>query len=196
MKLFPLEKYFEMACRGVQGYRPFWEHVLGSWNANLEQPGKILFLKYDLKEDVNFQVKRLAEFLGCPFSVGEESRGVIEEISKLCSFDHLKHLEVNKSGKHPVGHANSIYFRKGLVVDLILGVHQLIKSRDFSGKIAPEDALRVIEVEINLIYEVLYTKGAGCIFCGRMYLSVHMASFTCGGPYNVPFYERDKICFS
>ncbi|KAK1578946.1 hypothetical protein Q3G72_034394 [Acer saccharum] len=118
MKLFPLEKTFEMACQGVQGYGPFWEHVLGYWKANLEQPGKILFLKYeDLKEDVNFQVKRLAEFLGCPFSVDEESRGVIEEISKLCSFDHLKNLEVNKSGKHPVGHANSIYFRKGKVGD-------------------------------------------------------------------------------
>ncbi|KAK1578842.1 hypothetical protein Q3G72_033524 [Acer saccharum] len=118
MKLFPLEKAFEMACQGVQGYGPFWEHVLGYWKASLEQPGKILFLKYeDLKEDVNFQVKRLAEFLGCPFSVDEESRGVIEEITKLCSFDHLKNLEVNKSGKLPSGNANSVYFRKGKVGD-------------------------------------------------------------------------------
>ncbi|KAK1577529.1 hypothetical protein Q3G72_022561 [Acer saccharum] len=125
MKLFPLEKAFEMACQGVQGYGPFWEHVLGYWKASLEQPDKILFLKYeDLKEDVNFHVKRLADFLGCPFSVDEERREVIEEISKLCSFNNLKNLEVNKSGKLPVGNANSVnfrdnsvYFRKGMVGD-------------------------------------------------------------------------------
>ncbi|KAK3197843.1 hypothetical protein Dsin_021258 [Dipteronia sinensis] len=59
---------------------------------------------------------------------------------------------------------------KGLVVDLILEVHQHLESRVFFGKLSPEDALRVIEVEINLFYEVLYTKVqvvysvAGCIF--------------------------------
>ncbi|KAK2638856.1 hypothetical protein Ddye_026651 [Dipteronia dyeriana] len=118
MRLFPLEKVFEMACQGVQFYGPFWKHVLGYWKASLEQTGKILFLKYeDLEEDVNFHVKRLAEFLGCPFSVDEERRGVIKAISKLCSFDHLKNLEVNKSGKLPSGHANSTFFRKGKVGD-------------------------------------------------------------------------------
>ncbi|KAI9186936.1 hypothetical protein LWI28_022471 [Acer negundo] len=118
MKLLPLEKAFEMACQGVQIYGPFWEHLLGYWKASLEHPDKILFLKYeDLKEDVNFHVKRLADFLGCPFSVDEERRGVIEEISKFCSFDNLKNLEVNKLGKRPAGHGNSVFFRKGNVGD-------------------------------------------------------------------------------
>ncbi|KAK2638857.1 hypothetical protein Ddye_026652 [Dipteronia dyeriana] len=94
----------------------YW--ILSQNQASLEQPGKILFLKYeDLEEDINSHVKRLAEFLGCPFSIDEESRGVIEEISKLCSFDHFKILEVNKSGKLPSGHANSTFFRKGKVGD-------------------------------------------------------------------------------
>ncbi|KAK2652277.1 hypothetical protein Ddye_012133 [Dipteronia dyeriana] len=104
-----------MAFQGVQCYGPFWEHVLGYWKASLEQPEKILFLKYENpKEEVNFHVQALTVFVGCPFSVDEESRGVIEEISKLCSFDHLKIWEVNKSG---VENANTIYFRKGKVGD-------------------------------------------------------------------------------
>ncbi|KAK3198729.1 hypothetical protein Dsin_022144 [Dipteronia sinensis] len=103
MKLFPLEKAFEMASQGVQGYGHFWVNMLGYWKASLEQPDKILFLKYeDLKEDVNFHFKRLADFLGCPFYVDEERREVIEERSKLCSFDNLKNLEVNKLSKLPV----------------------------------------------------------------------------------------------
>ncbi|TXG66141.1 hypothetical protein EZV62_007416 [Acer yangbiense] len=58
---------------------------------------------------------------------------------------------------------------KGLVVDLILEVHQHRECRDFFLTLSPKDALRVIEVELNLIYEVFYTKVqvvsslAGCI---------------------------------
>ncbi|KAL5804686.1 hypothetical protein ACOSQ3_031486 [Xanthoceras sorbifolium] len=119
-EFFPIEKAFEMACQGVLFYGPFWEHTLGYWKASLEESNKILFLKYeDLKEDINFHVKKLAEFLGFPFSVEEERQGVIEEISKFCSFDNLKNMEVNKSGKLPVGHQNSIYFRTGKVGDSI-----------------------------------------------------------------------------
>ena len=60
----------------------------------------MLFFKYeDLKEDITFSLKKLAEFLGLPFSEKEEKEGVIEEISKLCSFDNLmKDLEVNRTG--------------------------------------------------------------------------------------------------
>ncbi|KAL5842394.1 hypothetical protein ACOSQ3_013005 [Xanthoceras sorbifolium] len=57
---------------------------------------KILLLKYeDVKEDTLFYVKKLAEFIRCPFSNLEENQGVIEEIMKLCSFD-MKDLKVNK----------------------------------------------------------------------------------------------------
>lgn len=67
----------------------------------------IFFLKYeDTKRDLTFCVKRLADFLGCSFSEGEEANGVIEEISKLCSFDNIKGLEATKFGKQPDGTRN------------------------------------------------------------------------------------------
>jgi hypothetical protein len=109
-----IDEGFENICRGVQSYGPFWNNVLSYWKASLERPDKVLFLKYeDLKEDIILNLKRLAEFLGFPFTEEEEKEGVIEEISRLCSFDNLKDLEVNKNGVRPSGMRNSAFFRKG-----------------------------------------------------------------------------------
>lgn len=115
----PLEEAFEMICQGVQSYGPIWTQILDYWNASKAQPGKILFLKYEdlMKGDIVSYVKQIAEFLGCPFSESEETQGVVEEISKLCSFDNMKNLEVNKSGKQPGGAKNDTFFRKGIVGD-------------------------------------------------------------------------------
>ncbi|KAK2644620.1 hypothetical protein Ddye_019815 [Dipteronia dyeriana] len=100
MEPLSLEEAFESVSNGIQGFGPFWEHVLGYWKASLENPQKILFLKYeDVIENTLFYVKKSAEFLGCPFSDVEEKQGVIEEISKLCSFENMKDLEVNKTGR-------------------------------------------------------------------------------------------------
>ncbi|KAK9204126.1 hypothetical protein WN943_014384 [Citrus x changshan-huyou] len=52
------------------------------------------------------EFNRLADFLRCSFSEGEEANGVIEEISKLCSFDNIKGLEATKFGKQPDGTRN------------------------------------------------------------------------------------------
>ncbi|KAG5249853.1 Sulfotransferase 2A [Salix suchowensis] len=71
----------------------------------------------DLKDDITFNLKKLAEFLGLPFSEKEEKEGVIEEISRLCSFDNLRNLEVNRTGVRPLGTPNSAFFRKGKVGD-------------------------------------------------------------------------------
>lgn len=96
---FTLEEAFDMYCKGIIGFGPTWNQMLGYWKESIASPSKVLFLKYeDLKKDVNFSVKNIAKFLGCPFTEEEESNGVIESIVKLCSFEKMKELEVNKSG--------------------------------------------------------------------------------------------------
>ncbi|KAF5446025.1 hypothetical protein F2P56_031688 [Juglans regia] len=116
----PLEEAFEMYCKGVIGFGPFWEHMLGYWKESRDRPQKVLFLKYeDMKKDITFQLKKLAEFLGFPFSVEEERGGVIEKIAKLCSFENMKDLEVNKSGTSIKNFENKNLFRKGEVGDWI-----------------------------------------------------------------------------
>ncbi|THG04249.1 hypothetical protein TEA_026579 [Camellia sinensis var. sinensis] len=86
-----IEESFDMFCRGVSSYGPFWDHVLEYWNASQERPDKVLFLKYeDMKEDPISHFKVLAKFMGLPFSAEEESQGVIEEVLKLCSFNNLR----------------------------------------------------------------------------------------------------------
>ncbi|KAK6921035.1 Sulfotransferase domain [Dillenia turbinata] len=117
-----MEEAFELFCRGVSEYGPFFDHVLGYWKASLEFPEKILFLKYEeMKKEPARHIKKLAEFLGKPFSEEEEKDGVIEQVVKLCSFDNLTSLEVNKSGTsnfipEMVVH-NTNFFRKGQVGD-------------------------------------------------------------------------------
>ncbi|KAK8299153.1 hypothetical protein V6Z11_D05G304200, partial [Gossypium hirsutum] len=99
---WPLEDCFEMFCRGEESYGPFWDHALGYWNMSVEKPSNILFMRYEeLKEDSVAQTKRLAEFLRFPFSLEEEKTGVVNQIIDFCSFNNLKDLEVNKTGKMP-----------------------------------------------------------------------------------------------
>ncbi|KAF3432995.1 hypothetical protein FNV43_RR24097 [Rhamnella rubrinervis] len=102
-------------------FGPFWDNVLGYWNASLENPDKVLFMKYeDLKVDIVFELKRLAKFLGFPFSVEEEKEGLMEEVSKLCSFEKLKNVEVNQIGKRVgTGAPVNAFFRNGKVGDYV-----------------------------------------------------------------------------
>ncbi|XP_019079632.1 cytosolic sulfotransferase 15-like [Vitis vinifera] len=115
-----LEAGLEMVCKRIEGCGPYWDHVLGYWRMSRERPEKVLFLKYeDLKEDIIYQLKRLAHFLGVPFSEEEERQGMIEEISRLCSLDSLKNLEVNMNGMHTSGLKNSSFYRKREVGDWV-----------------------------------------------------------------------------
>lgn len=94
--------------------------MLGYWKESMARPDKVLFLKYeDLKEDVDFHVRRVAEFLDCGFTQEEVSSGVIENIIKLCSFEKMKALEVNKSGTVGRNVENKYFFRKGQVGDWV-----------------------------------------------------------------------------
>ncbi|KAI3470189.1 hypothetical protein Pfo_026852 [Paulownia fortunei] len=88
-----------------------------SLRALLGQYARILGCPFEesSKSDITFQVKKIAEFLGYPFSLEEEKQGLIEEISRLCSFENLKNLEVNKTGYIEGVVKNSAFFRKGQV---------------------------------------------------------------------------------
>ncbi|XP_062114760.1 cytosolic sulfotransferase 5-like [Humulus lupulus] len=133
--------FVDMFCSGEINFGPYWDHVLGYWKASLERPEKVLFLKYeDLKEDGVGQAKRVAEFVGVPFSREEESGGVVEQVLEMCSFGKLKDLDVNKHGQFKPNLDNKIFFRKGQVGDWVNHltpsmadrVNEIIKEK-FSG---------------------------------------------------------------
>ncbi|XP_019167720.1 PREDICTED: cytosolic sulfotransferase 15-like [Ipomoea nil] len=111
-----LEEAVEQFCRGVIPGAPYYEHVLGYRTASLKNPGKVFFITYEeLKNDTNTQVKRLIEFLGCPFLDDKK----VEEIVKSCSFENLSSHEVNKSEEcrpwFPM--PNNSFFRQAKVGD-------------------------------------------------------------------------------
>nr|XP_027118427.1 cytosolic sulfotransferase 5-like [Coffea arabica] len=106
------EEFFDLFCKGVSLSGPIWDHVLGYWKASLDKPQKVLFLKYEeMTQEPAFNLKHLVEFLGCPISQEEETAGVVDEILGLCSFDHMRNLEVNKSGTM-WNHSNQILTSK------------------------------------------------------------------------------------
>lgn len=114
-----LEEAFEMFSEGISPYGLFWDQVLGYWKASLELPEKILFLKYeDIKKEPLLNIKRVAGFVGRPFCLQEEENGTVQEILKLCNFDNMKNLEVNKNGLYRVRKTkNDVFFREGKVGD-------------------------------------------------------------------------------
>ncbi|EHA8586863.1 Flavonol 3-sulfotransferase [Cocos nucifera] len=96
-----LMEAFENFCEGRFPFGPIWDHVLECWRERLRRPEKVLFVKYEeMLEEPVANVKTLAEFVGCPFSEEEEKGQMVEEIIRLCSFENMKSLEVNKSGNH------------------------------------------------------------------------------------------------
>ncbi|RVW94195.1 Cytosolic sulfotransferase 15 [Vitis vinifera] len=61
--------------------------------------------------------EHVGRVLGMSIFCHGRKQGVIQEICGLCSFENLKDLEVNKSGKRPSGVPNSAFFRNGKVGD-------------------------------------------------------------------------------
>lgn len=113
-----LEEAFDLFCSGRSSYGPYWDSVLGYWQASKQEPERVLFLHYEeLKQDPSPRIKRLASFLGVPFTEEEEEKGVVDAIINLCSFDKMSNLEVNKTGKCPSGMPAQVFFRSGGVGD-------------------------------------------------------------------------------
>ncbi|KAL6856302.1 hypothetical protein ACP4OV_019104 [Aristida adscensionis] len=114
---------FETVCAGTVVNGPIWDHVLSYWRASITRPDRVLFLKYeDLLRDPGAGVRRLAEFIGLPFSAAEEDAGAVASIVELCSFDKMAGLEVNKSGtvdRAYISYARDSFFRKGVAGDWV-----------------------------------------------------------------------------
>ena len=118
----PFAELFEHVCDGAVAVGPIWDHVLSYWRASLARPDRVLFLRYeDLLLDTGKHVRRLAEFMGRPFSPAEEGAGAVEAVVELCSFEKMKGLEVNKKGSAGAYHAmpRDSFFRKGVAGDWV-----------------------------------------------------------------------------
>jgi hypothetical protein len=114
---YSFKAIFESFCNGVTLHGPFWDHAQSYWRGSLEDPKHFLFMRYEeLKAEPRTQVKRLAEFLDCPFTKEEEDSGTVDKILELCSLSNLSSLEINKTGSLG-GVDYKTYFRKGQVGD-------------------------------------------------------------------------------
>ncbi|KAG8079802.1 hypothetical protein GUJ93_ZPchr0007g5561 [Zizania palustris] len=128
---------FDSVLDGTVPYGPMWDHILGYWHASVARPDRVLFLKYeDLLQNTGEHVRKLAEFMGRPFSVAEDAADTVASIVKLCSFDNMKNLEVNKTGATEGKYksmAHDSFFRKGVV-------------GDWMNHVSPEMATRLDEI--------------------------------------------------
>ncbi|KAK1385398.1 Sulfotransferase [Heracleum sosnowskyi] len=114
----PLEDAFNLFCKGVSSSGPVWDQILGYWKESLERPSNVLFMRYkEMTDEPHVQLRRLAHFIGEPFSQEEEKLGLLDQIIKLCSFDSMSKLEVNKTGNFINKVRNDSFFRNGVVGD-------------------------------------------------------------------------------
>ncbi|CAN6192561.1 unnamed protein product [Urochloa humidicola] len=117
---FTFREAFDLFCDGRCWYGPPWRYAVEYWQANQRRPDKVLYLRYEeiLLEPRSY-LNKLAEFMGCEFSVEEEETGVVDVVVELCSLGKLKNMEVNRNGrgkgKLPVENAD--FFRKGVTGD-------------------------------------------------------------------------------
>uniref|UniRef100_A0A0E0K3P6 Sulfotransferase n=1 Tax=Oryza punctata TaxID=4537 RepID=A0A0E0K3P6_ORYPU len=117
----PFAEAFELLCNGVSPFGPIWDHAAEYWKESLARPEEVMFLRYEsLKEDGVGSVRRLADFLGRPFTDEEVAGGVPEAVVELCSMERMRSVEANRHGQHGVTWStfkNSAFFRKGEVGD-------------------------------------------------------------------------------
>ncbi|KAK6157231.1 hypothetical protein DH2020_011479 [Rehmannia glutinosa] len=116
--LWPLEVAADKFCNGLTPCGPYYDHVMEYKKLSLERPEKLFFITYEeLKSDPKTHVKKLAEFLGCPFE-GEDVEEQVEEVVKSCSFEVLSNHEINKSRSlEQFNLPYNSFFRKGAVGD-------------------------------------------------------------------------------
>ncbi|EHA8590832.1 Sulfotransferase [Cocos nucifera] len=115
-------KQWSISVRGSPGLGRIgimsWDTGRGTWKGL-----KVLFLTYEeVMQAPLAHLTRLAEFIGCPFTMDEEKEGVVGAIIRLCAFENLSCLEVNKNGKTRFARTpieNSMFYRRGVVGDWV-----------------------------------------------------------------------------
>lgn len=132
-----MEEALGQFCDGVSLFGPFWEHVLGYWRWHVERPGQVLFLTYEeLSADTIGQLRRLAGFIGRPFTPEEQDAGVDRDIVNACAMESMVKQEVNRSGTTEMKEKpmpNGSFFRRGVV-------------GDWPNYLTPEMARRIDEI--------------------------------------------------
>ncbi|KAF7129404.1 hypothetical protein RHSIM_Rhsim10G0059700 [Rhododendron simsii] len=111
---WPLEEAVDSFCKGCVPFGPYYDHVLGYQKQSVDRPKKFFFITYEeLKSDPKTHIKKLADFLECPFDNEEQ----VEDVARSCSIETLRNHEVNKSGDIFYYFPYNSYFRKGQVGD-------------------------------------------------------------------------------
>ncbi|KAH6829714.1 hypothetical protein C2S53_011096 [Perilla frutescens var. hirtella] len=113
---WPLDVAVDQFCRGIFLCMPYYDHVIGYRELSSRRPKNVLFLTYEeMMEDTHGCVKKLGDFLECPF----ESEDEVEEIVKNCSIEVLSSHDVNKSEEIPTWFPTpyNSFFSKGVVGD-------------------------------------------------------------------------------
>ncbi|MFQ6634773.1 hypothetical protein Gotur_010162 [Gossypium turneri] len=133
-----LDEAFEMFYQGIIQFGPFFDHY------------------EDLKEDINSHLKKLAMFLGVPFTEEEEKQGVVEKIAKICSFENMKDLEVNKKGEKTFGYPQETFSVKTKTIEIPReAFFRKVKTGDWSNYLIPS----LVERLEKLIQEKLENSG-------------------------------------
>uniref|UniRef100_A0A7N0TDK2 Sulfotransferase n=1 Tax=Kalanchoe fedtschenkoi TaxID=63787 RepID=A0A7N0TDK2_KALFE len=122
LPLLSLDDAFDMFCSGFSQYGSYWDYELEYYNASLKCQDKFFIMTYeDLMERSDYSARKLASFIGKPFTAADEDRGMVEAIVTFCSFDKLSTLEVNKTKTSSFRKAhvvpNKVFFRKAKVGD-------------------------------------------------------------------------------
>ncbi|VAI79183.1 unnamed protein product [Triticum turgidum subsp. durum] len=122
-----MDEAFAMFSEGCMPYDPFWDRYLEYWKESLARPREVMFLRYEeIMSDTPKVIRKLASFLGVPFTREEESGGVVEQVADLCGFTSLSSVDPNRVDRVEVEHAGvklvvnpSSLFRKGEVGDWV-----------------------------------------------------------------------------